>query len=30
MPGHPANRFRIKSPELLVAEAGTDLEGHGF
>jgi APA family basic amino acid/polyamine antiporter len=30
MPGHPANRFRIKSPELLVAEAGTDLEGHGL
>ncbi|MEV5985466.1 amino acid permease [Streptomyces sp. NPDC052051] len=30
MPGSPANRFRIKSPTRLVAEAGADLEGHGL
>ncbi|MGW1158011.1 amino acid permease [Streptomyces sp. NPDC002513] len=31
MPGSAARRpFRIKSPELLVAEAGADLEGHGL
>ncbi|MET8950373.1 amino acid permease [Streptomyces sp. NPDC004393] len=30
MPGSPANPFRIKSPELLVADAGADLAGHGL
>jgi APA family basic amino acid/polyamine antiporter len=27
---HPANPLRIKSPALLVAEAGADLDGHGL
>jgi APA family basic amino acid/polyamine antiporter len=30
MPASPIGPFRIKSPELLVAEAGADLAGHGL
>ncbi|MGW5098123.1 amino acid permease [Streptomyces nodosus] len=30
MPGSTANPFRIKSPQLLVAQSGGDLEGHGL